>query len=174
MAICDQFSNPRNSVIFCSNEVISGSNDVPRSEFLKYGQKFREKSHGAAEALRRCFKVFWLLQPITTLVRFFFSVPKFFYEFLVYSRTFDKILEVYEHTPGNGIKFRVFWPEIWTKSQILGKRNKPGPPNKIIFFCPRKKANFLFYNISSTVAHKARTRGPVSYTHLTLPTTPYV
>ena len=50
MAICDQFSNPRNSVIFCSNEVILGSNDVPRSEFLKYGQKIREKSYGAAEA----------------------------------------------------------------------------------------------------------------------------
>ena len=26
------------------------------------------------------------------------------------------------------------------------------------YFCPGKKANFLFYNISSTVAHKARTR----------------
>ena len=50
MAICDQFSNPRNSVIFCSNEVQLGSKDVPRSEFFKYGQKFREKSHGAAEA----------------------------------------------------------------------------------------------------------------------------
>ena len=102
MGICDQWENPRNSVIFCSNEVIFGSNDVPRSEFLKYGQKFREKSQGAAEPL----KVFWLLQPITTLVRFFFSIPKFFPEFLVHSRTFDKNLEVYEHTLRNGINFR--------------------------------------------------------------------
>ena len=55
MAICDQFSNPRNSVIFRSNEVLLGSNDVPRSELFKYGQKIREKSYGAAEAPRRCF-----------------------------------------------------------------------------------------------------------------------
>ena len=104
MAICDQFSNPRNSVIFCPNEVILGSNDVPRSEFLKYGQK-SGKSHMG------------LLRPPEGVLAsaannypcdIFFSVPKLFYEFLVHSRTFDKILEVYEHTPRNGIKFRVF------------------------------------------------------------------
>ena len=44
MAICDQFSNPRNSVIFRSNEVRLGSNDVPRLNFWNMVKK-SGKSH---------------------------------------------------------------------------------------------------------------------------------
>ena len=52
--------------------------------------------------------------------------------------------EVFWITLRNGSKFRVFWPEIWTKWQIPGKRSKPGPPNKIIFFDPEKEQIFHF------------------------------
>ena len=112
-------------------------------------------AHALSEFVFRIISLF----PHTTLVTLLISpTPKSFFKFMVHSQTFEKKSRgVWHHT-----KKRHQIPCILTWNLDIiknsGKTQQARATNQNYFFRPGKKANFLFHNIDSPVAHKARTR----------------